>query len=612
MIHRPRNAKDDRGFVLVWFAVVIVVLLVVSALVVDILHAYSVVQRTQNAADAGALAGAQQLPDNRPGAQATARSVVLDNMSVPAANITFDPVARQNQLKVTVRDDVDTFFGRVIGIDSLPVRRSSTAEFDPPVAMGSPESSFGNIPGGTTRGFWATVAGPDSDKSGGNAAMSSFCEMTAATGAVYPTGSANPLPDNCISGDNNPDHEGSQFFVIDKRDGADLFVDLFDPVWVATVDGTGACNHEAAAHLFTLDPDPKHDPANAAVCTGDQLFRFRGSDAYHPSHLGPPPQPWLGYTGASAGDRFAEARIQQDGRALVTRFELYGPDNTPANPYDNVTGSALCDKEYQGYTNAHLAYAADPVDRMLQYYHAWDTTYCSTSGANARPGKYTLRVTTAPGNGVGANHFSLAASTGVHNALVNDPDVSLYAVERMGISSNEPTATGTFYLARVLPSSVRRTLRVTLFDVSDLFCPGGCPPYTMSIEIFAKNARAGATGPVLAKFPLRGCRFTPPPGLSGRGTPLAKPWTPNPPPWGAFSNLGGDCLITGVTRAVYNGQYVTVDIPIPDETGYTCDVTDPASCWLQISFTGNPSTVRITDVSTWVATMNGLPSRIIE
>ena len=49
-----------------------------------------------------------------------------------------------------VTKTVSTFFARAIGFDTLTIHKSAIADYDPPVAMGSPANTFGNQPDCTT------------------------------------------------------------------------------------------------------------------------------------------------------------------------------------------------------------------------------------------------------------------------------------------------------------------------------------------------------------------------------------------------------------------------------------------------------------------------------
>jgi Flp pilus assembly protein TadG len=125
-----RLRRDEGGFVLVWTALFIIVLLGFAALAVDLGHSYYVGQRAQNAADAAALAGAPYLPGDLAGAQGAARDMAEANgfgadkdITISADQDPTDPA----QLIVTIHQNVATLFGRAIGFSSMDVSKSATA-----------------------------------------------------------------------------------------------------------------------------------------------------------------------------------------------------------------------------------------------------------------------------------------------------------------------------------------------------------------------------------------------------------------------------------------------------------------------------------------------------
>ena len=137
---RATGAERERGAVLVLVAGSLLVFLIFSAFVVDIGRAYFAQRHLQAAADAAALAGAQELPD--PGtAVAVASNYDGDagsknsrtNVTVTGTDITTrclssapgcDPV---NAVVVEQTSDVPTYFAKIIGIDSIPVTVKATA-----------------------------------------------------------------------------------------------------------------------------------------------------------------------------------------------------------------------------------------------------------------------------------------------------------------------------------------------------------------------------------------------------------------------------------------------------------------------------------------------------
>jgi hypothetical protein len=250
---------------------------------------------------------------------------------------------------------------------------------------------------------------------------------------------------------------------------------------------------------------------------------------------------------------------------------------------------------FEGHFNPRLAKDA-AADGSFATLHQW-VPLCAAGGP-VQPGKYVLKVSVAPGTH-GNNRFAIRAYGG--GSPFADANVSVSAIERMGVFTNKSGTTGEFFLARVPPSSVDRTLHVTLFDIGDSYLAGSGAT-TVQVVRQPGSARSPGASPV----GMSGCRYSQPPGESG---PLLAPWKPNAPVWGTLTATAADCTITGVTRSAYNGQYVTIEVPIPAVPVYTCDATRPDECWLKIRFT-TPSTV--IDMSTWVATLGAEPVRIIE
>ena len=99
----PRD--DERGVVLVWTAILMVVFLGFTAWSVDFWGAKREAARVQKAADAAALAGAVYMPENLNGiAFSTAKDIASRNGFTDGVNATVDVVPGQqpNQLKVTI------------------------------------------------------------------------------------------------------------------------------------------------------------------------------------------------------------------------------------------------------------------------------------------------------------------------------------------------------------------------------------------------------------------------------------------------------------------------------------------------------------------------------
>lgn len=189
VVRRERSWERERGFVAVWFALMLVVLLGICALAVDIVHAYQVKQHAQNPADAAALGGTVFLPNDPTEAISRAQSLSTNNGFQNGANGVTVVAAQQanpTQLKVSVSKTVQTWFARAIGFGTVTVHAASTADYDQPVAMGSPANSFGNVAdcsGSCTTGtqypdFWANVEEPDMPKVNGDAYTSCWLRIS--------------------------------------------------------------------------------------------------------------------------------------------------------------------------------------------------------------------------------------------------------------------------------------------------------------------------------------------------------------------------------------------------------------------------------------------------
>ena len=138
--------KATRGQVIVIFAGALVLLMMMTAIVVDVSWYWVNSLRVQRAADAAALAGAVMLP-NKAGEAFTLAYEEAKKNGYPngGGNIVTPAVDPDNdrRLDVTIHAPIGTFFMRVIGIETIGVTRTSKAEFTLPVPMGSPQNYYG-------------------------------------------------------------------------------------------------------------------------------------------------------------------------------------------------------------------------------------------------------------------------------------------------------------------------------------------------------------------------------------------------------------------------------------------------------------------------------------
>src|SRR3954447_9091275 len=108
-MNRERITGDEGGFVLVWMAIMLFVLIGLAGLAVDLGNWYFTANREQKAADAGALGGAVLLPGDPHGAVSTAVATVATNgYARPTDVVSSDQDGLlPTQLRVTITHKVD-------------------------------------------------------------------------------------------------------------------------------------------------------------------------------------------------------------------------------------------------------------------------------------------------------------------------------------------------------------------------------------------------------------------------------------------------------------------------------------------------------------------------
>ena len=351
--------KDDRGAAMVLIAMAMVVLLGMAAFGTDLAWFYLNASRVQRAADAGALAGVVWLPGQTGTANTTALSVTKQNGYDDAdadVTVTSGVVAGEaNQLEVSVRDVVPTFFAQIFGFDTMAIERSAVAEYIPPLKLGSPSNQFGNScdpnqPGCTGQAnFWANVHGKWTSTVMGDA-YASYC----ATANDDPNCAQNPIA-----------RPGGYLYGIQRGTGS-FTVQGIDLRFFNTSGG---------------------NPTSDTIRTGD-----RGCEDWTPS------------TSSSCGP------------TMVVR--LYAPDPTPLDISDNTllcsatltpTGQVLPAAAYTWATpngNACWTQSGSGI-YVLQIRHQDPGTTLDRAGLN----RYSIRA-----NGTGAKLFALGDFSIYNNA----------------------------------------------------------------------------------------------------------------------------------------------------------------------------------------------------
>ena len=152
------KSRDDKGQVLVWVAVMLVALLIFVGLSVDAGIGLSERRHMQNAADAGALAGAHELCfGNRGQAVATATDYALRNGAVDPVTVEIrnqaGDVDATNGFTVWVQATMqaDTALLGLVGVDTYPVQATAAA------ACGVATTSCGLWPLTFSEGVWDSM-----------------------------------------------------------------------------------------------------------------------------------------------------------------------------------------------------------------------------------------------------------------------------------------------------------------------------------------------------------------------------------------------------------------------------------------------------------------------
>jgi hypothetical protein len=235
--HVSRAGDGEKGAALPFVAVLLVLLLGVSAFAIDLGWLYLSGARLQRAADSSALAGVVYLPGDMNNVEAKAVDGANANgwdigsvNGTPVAGGGSDTLDYQaladNKLEVTLGATVPTFFLKVLGMDSFDISRTATAEYVKPVAMGSPYQCFGRDPTGSCPGpdprFWAAVSAPYTGKTDGDPYSTRCLAIN--------------TPSSC--GSNNVEYQrggayDGYYYAIEVPSGAsNLNVQVYDASWV--------------------------------------------------------------------------------------------------------------------------------------------------------------------------------------------------------------------------------------------------------------------------------------------------------------------------------------------------------------------------------------------
>lgn len=479
---RPRGRRrDERGYVAIITALLLLVLMGVSAFAVDVGQWYLQGQRMQRAADAAALAGVTKLPGNPTGAAASAQQYSKSNQYENGVNATTVTSTRltSTQLRVDVSREVKNIFGGLLGIPTTLVSRHAVADYLGPIPMGSPCNEYGNDPEANSgvrsascsaiaANMWANVNAPNTNKQNGDSVSSTDCATSSGQ-------------DGC-SGTANTDYDANGYFYNIKVTSSvpSLRIDLFDPVFVdvgLTCDtgfSSGGRNPVYAADAR----NPWHTSDAGAADRYESMATSSSS--------------WVWCTGDN---------IYSGSQVMNTRFTVRAPG---ANIWDPKSGTVVCDRTFGGYTgnlyNVLNQTSSTYNATIAKQFRQWVTDWCTIP--NPVVGTYTLQVTSnvggSPNNADAGNRFAVRA------IAQNNLDAATVAGRQlMGMFSNKNGAVTTFHLARVPNGSAGNILRVRLYDVGDSTTSG-----TIKINPPGGGNYSGCTGSGVTTLINSDCSFT--------------------------------------------------------------------------------------------------------
>jgi hypothetical protein len=582
----PRWARE-RGYVAVLTALLMSTLMGLAAFAVDVGNWYMVGQQEQAAADAAVMAGVTYLPGDPVNAKLTALAYSKANDFEHGPNSTTVTATQEGsgtRLRVSIDRTVTNFFGSLLGMSTTKVGRSAVADFAAPVVMGSPCNEFGNDPdpatsrstncAGVLGAFWANINSYHSDKVNGDAYQGLDCPASGVDGCDT---TASPP---------NIDYktDGYYYTVSVKQAMTNLKIELFDPVFV-----NQGLTCQNSASIFGDDggwrgSDTRSTSARNSVVT-DEDVRYRPNDSGSSGWNGSDPY----YSPYCTGDALLSGT-----QVMNTQFTVRAPGTSSWDPAtfpivqaNQTTEGVICQRVYPGYkgllfdvldqvgnSSYNVASPGVTTDRtIVDGFRRW-TTLCTI--ANPVVGDYLIQVktnglSTAVDNADASNHFAMRATAGAAGGGSADKNfLSISGREKMGIYVNAPEAVTGFYLARIPSTAKGQTLRVRLFDVGDSSGTG-------TLKIIAPDGSN-----------YDNCVGT----LSTN----------------ASVSLGTTCSLS-ISNTTHNGKWQSIAVPIPST--YSCADATATACWVKLQYSygsGNQPN----DVTSWTASMDGDPVRLIE
>ncbi len=249
---KPKLRSED-GVSLLLTAAALTVMLGMAGFAVDLGWIYLNQTQTQKAAESAALAGVVHMPlpssvaFNTSEAYNTAMAVSAEAGYQHGVGATVEPkevAGAPTQLQVDVSTEIDTFFMRLFGVQTIDYTKSATAEQLPPLVLGSDEPYLGNDPDrGIDVHFWAAINGE--------------CELKSNGDPYAPTN----LENFCGGGPNSEHRDPSFYYAVEIPDGSaggSMTVQVYDgDHWADNRDDYDGGNIDATGDR--VDPSGSND-----------------------------------------------------------------------------------------------------------------------------------------------------------------------------------------------------------------------------------------------------------------------------------------------------------------------------------------------------------------
>ncbi len=571
----PRSPRS-KGQVAVIFGGAIFVIILLMALVIDLSWYWANSLRVQRAADSAALAGVVWLPGDPATASSTAIAAAKRNgYDSTVAGISVTPVvdaANNKRLYVTVSAPVNTFFMRVMGLNTITASYKSHAEYVLPVPMGSPENYYGNF--GTIR----------------NDTTTSSSGVLTNLGNVVQDGPGTTCPavvpvNRCFIPNGGNLNPHNFWGTMNTEGAANVNGDAYMPYYdtntstvspaCATITVIRACYDATNYYNYAIEMQP--GSTNGSVYIFDPEFCATA-------------------TNSGTADRWFSGNS-----AVSSYFELYNTNNQIfVNSVPPQTLIASSGTLFQQISASDTTMGGPGLGNGIQdcrglttttygdgrdYHNRWYLLASGLSGG-ANGTIYRLHTTTTQASNLaqqrntdGENSFSVYATS-------NGTLPKVYGLGAMQmftpLSASGPAVSSEFYLAQIGPEHAGKTVEVSLWD------PGDTSPLTASLQVELPSATVGVWSPAL------NMSYSAVTGTSNGAAVNCSPTV----------ITGASSIVTANPNSHFNGCWLTIDVPIPP--GYSA----PQSGWWKIKYTmsGNGTS---NDVTTWKVGIKGNPVHLI-